>query len=447
MFMGINRNTIEKFSLGHSLLRPYVCFFFRIFFRTKSYNYKNVPQDEIIILALNHQNTLMDALAILATVKKQPVFMARADIFNKKTISNLLTFFKILPIYRIRDGKESLRNNDAIFLKTIDVLKNKNGLVILPEGSHLGIRRLRTLKKGISRIALQAEESNDYKLNIKIIPIGLDYSNYINFRSRLFVHFGEAINVSDFYEEYKENQPRGMNLLRERVEAELKKYMIHIESDEYYDMIDFLRKFYLPDSIFKSGKQPAQLYEEQKIIASLNQFIEQNPDKAFILKEKVTRFKSLLHKLDFRLWVTRNPVYSVSGIFLQLVFMLALLPLHIYGTLLNYLPYKIPVKLTKKVKDPQFLSSFRSVIALLLFPVYYIIVLIIAGFLIEQAWLKLAFLISLPLSGLFAFHYYIEAKKLWARIRYNFMTWSKNRELNELKLLFNEIKEYGKQIF
>ena len=96
--MGTNRNTIEKFSIGHFLLRPYVGFIFNFFFRTKSINYNKVPKNEIIIFALNHQNALMDALALLATVKKQPVFMARADIFNKKTISNLLTFFKILPI-------------------------------------------------------------------------------------------------------------------------------------------------------------------------------------------------------------------------------------------------------------------------------------------------------------------------------------------------------------
>ena len=306
--MGTNRNTIEKFSLGHKILRYYVDFSFRIFFRTKSHNYNKVPQDEIIIFALNHQNTLVDALALLATVKKQPVFMARADIFNTKIINNILTFLKILPIYRIRDGKESLRNNDAIFLKTVDVLKNKNGLVILPEGSHLGIRRLRTLKKGISRIALQAEESNDYKLNIKIIPVGLDYSNYINFRSKLFVYFGEAIHVSDYYDAYKENSPRGMNLLRERVEEELKKYMIHIGNDEYYKMIDFLRKFYLPELNINTSKQPDKLFAEQKIIEKLNRFIEQKPDEANQLKEKVGSFESLLQKLNFKFWIFVKPI-------------------------------------------------------------------------------------------------------------------------------------------
>ena len=445
--MGTNRNTIEKFSIGHALLRPYVCYIFKIFFKTKSLNYDKVPKDEIIIFALNHQNALMDALALLATVKKQPVFMARADIFNKKTISNILTFFKILPIYRIRDGKESLRNNDAIFQKTIDVLKNKNGLVILPEGSHLGFRRLRPLKKGISRIALQAEESNDYKLNIKIIPVGLDYSNYINFGSKLFVYFGDAINVSDYYEPYKENQPRGMNLLRERVEAELKKYIIHIESVDYYDMIDFLRYFFLPEMNVKKGKQPDQFFAEQKIVNKLNQFVTEKPEIANQLNEKVGSFKSILQKLNLRLWVTQKPSYSVFGIILQSLLMIGLLQVFLYGALFNIIPFTIPVKLTKKVKDPQFLSSFRSVIGLLLFPVFYIVLAIICGFLVGFGWPTLLFVISLPLTGLFAFHYYIGFKKLWAKIRYTYLNWKKNSDIIELKNLYNQIKEFGKHVF
>ncbi len=444
--MGTNRNTIEKFSIGHFLLRGYVDFLFKIFFRTKAYNYKNVPQDEIVIFAVNHQNTLMDALALLATVKKQPVFMARADIFNKKSISKLLTFFKILPIYRIRDGKENLRNNDAIFLKTIDVLKNKNGLVILPEGSHLGIRRLRTLKKGISRIALQAEESNDYKLNIKIVPVGQYYSNYINFGSKLFLYFGETINVSEYYDAYKENPPRGMNLLRERVEEELKKYMVHIESDEYYDMIDFLRKFYLPEMKIKEWKQPEQLFAEQKIIEKLNQFIDKKPEEAKILNDKSNRIKSLLNNLNLRFWVIQKPTYSIFKIAIQSITLLGLFPVFLYGALLNFIPFNLPVKLTTKIKDPQFLSSFRFVIAILLFPFYYLILGIIGGFAWGNTWINVAFVISLPITGLFAFHYYIAAKKLWAKIRYNYMTWKKNSEIMELKNLYNQIKEVGKQI-
>jgi len=441
--MAISRETIEKKKLGYTILRPYVNFVTKIYFRTTVHNLDNIPKDDVIIFAPNHQNALMDALAILATVKTEPVFLARADIFKKKSIAKILTFLKILPIYRIRDGKESLKNNEQIFRKTVDVLKNKNGLVILPEGNHAGIRKLRTLKKGISRIAFEAEEANNFSFDIKIIPVGLDWTHYSNFRSRLFVNFGQPISVSDYYEEYKNNPPRGMNLLRERIAEELKKYMIHIESEDYYEMFDIIRYLYLPQMIkkmrLKKNKQPYNFYAQKKIINALNQFTEENTEEASSLYKLTHRYGYLLRKLNLRHWVFQKKNFTVTGLIGQSLLAILLLPVYLYGSILNYLPYKIPVWATKKVKDPQFVSSFRTVIALLLFPVYYIILAIIGTNIFSSGWIILAFILTLPFFGLFAFHYFIGIKKLLAKIRFKFMQWFKNKDLLETEGLFAQI--------
>lgn len=442
--MAVKRENIEKRSFFYSLLKPYVDFVTKIYFRTRAHNFKkNVPTDKIIIFAPNHQNALMDALALLATVNTEPVFLARADIFKKEAIAKILTFLRILPIYRIRDGKENLANNDAIFQKTIDVLKNKNGLAILPEGTHGDQRKLKTLKKGIARIAFEAEEANNFELDIQIVPVGLDWTNYINFRSKLFVNYGEPIAVSDYYEEYKKNPPRGMNLLRERVAKELKKYMIHIESDTYYDMFDNIRYIYLPQMIqkldFKNSKQPNNFYAQKEIIKNLDQYVESNPKEAKELSEKTAKYAELLNKLNFRHWVVQKSRYSNLGILFQAILMIVLMPVYLYGGIINYLPYKIPVWVTKKIKDPQFISSVRDVAGLIIFTIFYLIIIIAGLFVFDTWWMKILFPLSLPLTGLFAFHYYIEVKKMFARIRYNFKTWRKNKDLIELKKCYHYI--------
>lgn len=441
--MAISRETIEKKSLGYTILKPYVDRVTKIFFRTTSYNYENVPTNEILIYAINHQNALMDALAIISTAKTQPVFLARADIFKKKAIAKILTFLKILPIYRIRDGKESLGNNNAIFQKTIDVLKNKNGLVILPEGTHGGLRKLKTLKKGISRIAFEAEESNDFKLNLKIIPVGLDWSNYQNFRSKLFVYYGEPINVSDYYDEYKKNPPRAMNLLRERLSVELKKYMINIENEEYYDMFNHIRYIYLPEMIkklnFRYKKQPDQLFAEQHIITKLNHYVNKNPEEAKELNKNTIRYSELLKKLNLRNWVLQKGKFNVLSLIGQTLLLILFFPLYFVGGLVNYLPYKTPVWTSKKIQDPQFVSSVKVVISLFIFPIYYIIITVASTFFIESFWIHIAIPVLLPFAGLFAFHYYIEAKKMFARIRFKLKTLLQNKDLIELKELYKTI--------
>ena len=210
------KEPIYKYSLGHCLLRSYTDIYQYFFYKEITIIGKeNVPVGTPVILAPNHQNALMDAMAILYTLKGQPVFMARSDIFKNPTQAKILRTFKILPIYRIRDGIKSLQNNDEVFEEAVDVLKNHKRLVILPEGNHHGQRRLRPLKKGIARIALMAEERNDFKLGVQIVPVGIDYTHYINFGAKLCVSFGKPFSVNKYKNEYLENPQKAMNSLME----------------------------------------------------------------------------------------------------------------------------------------------------------------------------------------------------------------------------------------
>ncbi len=239
----MGKENIENFSAGYALLKSAAGFWHKnVFYRkTIVIGRENINPVDTIIFAPNHQNALMDALAVLFTHKGQPVFLARSDIFKSKVIASILYFLKILPVYRIRDGFSSLKGNDEIFGKTIDVLKNKNGLIILPEGDHAGFRRLRQLKKGICRIAFQAEEASDYKLNLKIIPVGIEFSNYTRFRQVLTVVYGKPFGISEYFGIYRENPEKALNELRTRISDEIKKVMIHIDSVDDYDAIDELR--------------------------------------------------------------------------------------------------------------------------------------------------------------------------------------------------------------
>jgi len=94
---------------------------------------------------------------------------------------------------------------------------------------------------------------------------------------------------------------------------------------------------------------------------------------------------------------------------------------------------------TKKIKDPQFVSSFRTVIALILFPLYYIILAIVGANVFNSFWLTLSFIVTVPFSGLFAFKYYIGIKKWLAKVRFNFMQRFKNNHLLELKETYSSI--------
>jgi 1-acyl-sn-glycerol-3-phosphate acyltransferase len=225
-----HKKSIDAWSLKYWLLQQYMKLVYWVYFRkVESVNNSNLPRKMPVILAPNHQNALMDALAFCYDTELQTVFLARADIFKKKTVAAILNFLNIMPVFRIRDGLSNVRKNDEIFEKCLQIVHNKlNPLCIFPEGNHGDKRRLRPLVKGIFRIALMAQETYGETPAVKIVPVGMDYSHYQKFRSTLFMNYGKPIEISEFYAIWKTDPVDAINQLRDRLSEELEKLMIHI---------------------------------------------------------------------------------------------------------------------------------------------------------------------------------------------------------------------------
>jgi hypothetical protein len=85
--------------------------------------------------------------------------------------------------------------------------------------------------------------------------------------------------------------------------------------------------------------------------------------------------------------------------------------------IINYLPYKIPVLISGKMKDSQFVSSVSFGLSFVLFPLWYI--LLFSALLIFSVKLLPALLIALtwPFTGLFTFYNYIYLRKLGGKLR------------------------------
>ena len=439
---------IEKRSFLYGLLKAFTRFWHnKIYYRKVIVlNADNVPEDEPVIFAPNHQNALMDAMAVLCTRPGQPVFLARSDIFRKKTIARILTFFKILPVYRIRDGYSTLKNNEQIFRKTIDVLENKNGLVILPEGNHAPYRRLRSLKKGIARLAFQAAEKSRFSKDIKIVPVGIEYTDYYKFRQQLLVNYGEPISLAAYYDLYREQPNKAIvNLVRD-LSDKMKVQMINIEDQQHYEAIDRLREFYrisLSTRWREKFRKPQERFAaQQKLIQILDEFIHRDRESLKNVEEVIREYNQQLEKLNLRSWVLNKGCLTPGGIIWRSLAFLMFLPIFVYGLINNFLPYWLPVKIAGKVKDRVFVSSFKFVLGLLMFPLFHLIqaalVLLISG-----SWLVAGiYLVSLPLTGYLAFRYYIGFKKFRARLKYSGLSRKSDPAVTRLETLHQRLHQF-----
>jgi len=219
--MGLSN--IEERSTGYNLLKLWAKFWHNIIYYRKFIvlGKDNIPLNKPLMFTPNHQNALMDALALVFSINIQPVFIARSDIFKKPTIARILYFLKILPIYRVKDGYDSIKKSQEIINKTADIITKGCALVILPEGNHSDRRRLRPLKKGFARMAFQAEELNNFELDLQIVPVGIDYDDYEKVRGSLIVKFGEPVQVKDFVELYQESPAIALNSIKDKLSEHL----------------------------------------------------------------------------------------------------------------------------------------------------------------------------------------------------------------------------------
>ena len=440
---------IEQKSFGYSLLFVVAKFWHDIAFYRKVVvlNRHNIPKDANVIFTPNHQNALMDALALLFTNPRRLIFMARADIFAKPAVASILYFLKILPIYRSRDGKGSMQKNEIIFERTVDVLTTGNGLVLLPEGSHAGVHKIRPLKKGFARIAFQTEESNNFSLDIKILPIGIDYSNYQDFRTTLLVNFGPAISVSNYYDQFKENPALAINTLKSDLELRMKELIVNIESETYYELYVLLKDIYndrMRDTMGLTKKNHTNKFKaDRELIRLLARFEKENPGKMPAIDELVKSFTVKREGFGFANEQLANGQASIVSLLSKSVLLFILLPVFVYGLLNNALTFGITVWAGSKIKDPQFKSSFKYAVSLLAFPIFYILQTVIVALVFEPTWFYWVYLLSLPLSA--AFSWWWNSAFIHLRNQWKFFSLSKKANpvfvtmMGEYRLIIEKI--------
>lgn len=197
----------------------------------------NIPKKGAVLFVANHKNALIDPLLIATTSPRDIHFLTRASAFKIGIVKWILSTVNMLPIYRLRDGKETLAKNDEIFNQCFDILNKQRSLLIFPEGTHDMRRWVRPLSKGFTRIAFGVFEKYP-DLPLYIIPVGLNYTNAEKFGESVAIYYGKPVLANDFYDN---NDFNGAALrLKDVVREKMQELTTHIDIEKYDETIDKL---------------------------------------------------------------------------------------------------------------------------------------------------------------------------------------------------------------
>ena len=349
------KNKIQDSNSFYSLLRFPVDFAARTSYRRfEVHGRKNLPKDGSLIFGINHTNTLMDALVVLATSRHKKVFMARGDIFANPLVAKILKFMRILPLFRIRNGVAAVRNNTDSIEQAVDVVHDQVGLYLFPEGRHRPRHSLLQLSKGIFHIALDSNREFGQERPIYIVPVGIEYGDYFRYRSTCMVHFGEAINVTDFIKNStEENEAVLMNQLRAMLSERISKLITYIPDDEDYEPVWEIVKM---KNEKRSGGLFRKMLRNRATVEKVIQYKENRPEEAQALFAKVTQFAQ--HRVENKISVTST---AKKRPFLNFLwkFLVALIgfPYFLASTIVNAIIW-IPTLIVKsKLKDKAFSNT------------------------------------------------------------------------------------------
>ena len=345
---------------------------------------ENIPEKGPLIYAANHQNALMDAMAIVTTQKHQTVFVARADIFNKPLIIKILHFLRILPIYRKRDGGNSYDNNQETFEIIDHILRKGRVHGIMPEGLFNPYKRLATLQKGIFRIALKAQEGFGAEGGVQIVPVGLNWQNPREFFKDVTIIYGKPISVAEFFPLYQENSAKAYLKMQERLTEEMRKLMIDIHSETHYQTIEGIRETFgyeYAEATSRNPKNPKErLVAEQDLVKKLDQLAEKDEQEIEALGQTFSKYKEGLNLLEIRSWLLRKKQVHWYEFLKDWTILFFGFPIAVIGTILGFLPQILMRKYEKVIKDPQFLSSTKYVVSTMVRGLQNLILIIIAIF-------------------------------------------------------------------
>jgi len=306
-----------------SYLRLGMFFYFK---RIHVHNVENIPKNKPVLLLANHQNALLDALLIATKSGRFLFFLTRAAVFKKSYVSKILNSLQMLPVYRVRDGWSTISNNNAIFENCSKILNKNEAIAIFPEGSHNLARRVRPLSKGFTRIVFDTLKKYP-DLDLQLIPIGLNFVNAKACPDSTAIYFGEPFAAKDFI---KDNKNEGILELKQTVQNKIMNLTAHISEENYEE--DLQRLNNLNVDFLKPNE--------------VNLCLKSNFENCKVKTKNKTKYLS---------------------IFFQTLLKINLI-----------VPYAIWKFVARpKIKEIEFISTFRFAIAITLVPIYLFIVTIV----------------------------------------------------------------------
>lgn len=313
----------------------------------------------------NHPNGMVDPGLVFVLAQRHITFLAKAPLFSLPIVGWLIRGMGALPVYRKQDDPSQMGKNAGTLDAAADALAQGRCITIFPEGKSHSEPQLQELKTGAARIALMAAKKG---ARVRIVPLGLTYSEKNRFRSTVHVDVGAPISVSG---------DEDVGALTSAIFEALRAVTLNLEQWEDLPLIRTAEALYAM-RVGEAAAQPERLKAFARGMALLRS---EQPERFAKLKAEVLAMRRRLELVQASPEdvAYRYHAWGVTKFVLRNALALAMLPVFLLGMALFFVPFWIPplaVRVFRVAEDIQ--ATIKIVMLWVLAPLWLLLLTLVA---------------------------------------------------------------------
>ena len=370
----------------------------------------HVPAGPVLIVA-NHPNALLDPLIVFRVAGRVARPLAKEPLFHHPFIGPMLKALGGLPVYRKQDNPALMHQNESTFDAAVAALHNGDAVQIYPEGQSHSETRITPLKTGAARIAFRAEADADWKLGLKITPVGLTYTRKTFFRGRAVALVGESFDVANYRSLYDSDAALAVNELTIEITRRLEALTLTLAETEDVALIDTAERIYAREKGLAARESDGlgeRLPRMQAFARGLAWLRSNDPQRHARLARAVKRYRQQAQLLGAQEGDV-PPEYRAGGLMWYVAreaFLLGVgLPLAAIALVFWYPPYLLIRLIMKRLTvDETGVATYKLGLGMVLMPLFWIAWTALVWVLFGTKAALIAALI-LPVLGLVLLHW------------------------------------------
>jgi len=397
----------------------------RLFFRNIEVLGDVPPATGPVLLVANHANSLVDPLLPLITLKRRITLTAK-NVLKKDPLLALLSWgLGSIPFHRKEDiGKGAdPRLNVESMRRCRQTLAHGGALCIFPEGISHSDLQLRLFHVGAARIAVDYVRKDHNPGNLKIVPIGLLYTDKSRFRSEACVCYGEPLDMEIWAAEHPHLAAEDLTAeLRSRIEKLIITYQDRREMlilNSARDVV--LTEARIPQALGGTRPPTTEFFRTLRNLQYGYRALESlHPAEVRALGDRAREYHRELRHLG----IEAAEVYLPLNVFSAVLFLLRELelvfigfPLALWGVINHLLPWLLVRQIARRLStDTDHWATNVVYPSFVVFPLFYALQLVAAWIFLSPLWAAL-YTLALPYTGVYAILYHERAGSAWRRAR------------------------------